>query len=265
MLPHSVITVSVATAYFTRMSGHARDGDLASLRTDVSAALRGILLLMVFAFVALVVLAWPFAAVFGQTPLQVSQLGTVLLAFLAGLIPFTILFVLQRVFYSLDLTRTVFFVQVVQAVLYVTGALLVGALLPDEWIAVGLALVLSIAGTVQTITAAVLLRGRLQGLEFGRVALTRAVVPRRRAGRGCRRRRSARAPRRHRGWRVPGVGARGRCRVDGGGRGIHAARLPRNPLADAQSGAPRARHAHRVATAPTVAAKAARLPGIRRG
>src|SRR5690606_8708022 len=87
MLPHSVITVSVATAYFTRMSAHARDGDLASLRTDVSTALRGILLIMVFAFVALAVLAWPFAAVFGQTSLQVSQLATVLLAFLVGMIP----------------------------------------------------------------------------------------------------------------------------------------------------------------------------------
>ena len=171
MLPHSVITVSVATAYFTRMSGHARDGDLESLRADVSTALRSILLIMVFAFVALVVLAWPFAAVFGQTSLEISQLATVLLAFVAGLIPFTILFVLQRVFYSLDTTRTVFFVQVVQAVLYVAGALLVLGLVADEWKAVGLALVLSIAGTAQTITAAVLLRGRLNGLEFGRVAL----------------------------------------------------------------------------------------------
>ena len=174
MLPHSVITVSVATAYFTRMSGHARDGDLASLRTDVSAALRGILLIMVLAFAALTVLAWPFAAVFAQGAAQVAALGTVLLAFLIGMIPFTVLFVLQRVFYSLDDTRTPFAFQVVQAVLYVSGALLVGELLPDEWIAVGLALVLSIAGTAQTIVAAVLLRRHLRGLGLGLVAL-RAV------------------------------------------------------------------------------------------
>src|SRR5690606_25823155 len=69
-----------------------------------------------------------------------------------------------------DLTRTVFFIQLVQAGLYVAGALLVRAFAPVEWIAVGLALVLSIAGTAQTITAAVLLRGRLRGLEFGLVA-----------------------------------------------------------------------------------------------
>lgn len=171
MLPHSIFTVSIATAYFTRMSGHVRDGDLASLRHDVSASLRAILLIMVFALVALVVLSWPFAAVFAGTYLQVQQLGTVLLAFLVGLIPFTVLFVLQRVFYSLEDTRTPFLFQVVQAVLYVTGATLVGILVPVPWIAVGLALTLSLAGTVQTIVAAGLLRRRLHGLEAGPVVL----------------------------------------------------------------------------------------------
>ena len=253
MLPHSVITVSVATAYFTRMSGHARDGDLASLRTDVSAALRGILLIMVFAFVALVVLAWPFAAVFAQTPTQVAALATVLLAFLVGLIPFTVLFVLQRVFYSLDDTRTPFFVQVVQAVLYVVGALLVAAFAPDEWIAVGLALVLSIAGTVQTITAAVLLRRRLQGLALGRVALralwflAAAVVA---GAAGCGR---ARAARRHRGCRVPGLGSRRGDRLHGRRRHRHGGRLPRRALDHPQSRTPRLRHAASSEAPPPVA------------
>ncbi|WP_369125001.1 lipid II flippase MurJ, partial [Pseudomonas sp. AB12(2023)] len=40
MLPHSVITVSVATAYFTGMSEHASRGDVAKLRTDASSAIR---------------------------------------------------------------------------------------------------------------------------------------------------------------------------------------------------------------------------------
>ncbi len=170
MLPHSIFTVSIATAYFTRMSGHARDGDLGALRTDVSAALRAILLIMVFAFVALVVVAWPFAAVFGRDYFEVQALGTVLVAFLVGMLPFTVLFVLQRVFYSLDDTRTPFLFQVVQAVTYVTGALLIRELVPVEWIGVALALLLSVAGTIQTITAAVLLRRRLHGLAWGQVA-----------------------------------------------------------------------------------------------
>ncbi len=171
MLPHSIVTVSIATAYFTRMSGHARDGELTSLRDDVSSSLRTILLVMVFAFVALVVVSWPFAAVFAGSYLEVQQLGTVLLAYLVGLVPFTVLFVLQRVFYALEDTRTPFLIQVVQAVLYVSSAILIGLFVPVPWIAVALALALSVAGTVQTIVAIVLLRRKLYGLAVAPVVL----------------------------------------------------------------------------------------------
>lgn len=171
MLPHSIVTVSIATAYFTRMSAHVRDGDLASLRQDVASSLRTILLVMVFAFVALVIVSWPFAAVFSDDYLQVQQLGGVLLAYLVGLVPFTVLFVLQRVFYSLGDTRTPFLIQVVQAILYVGGSVLIGMLVPVPQIAIALALALSAAGTVQTIVAIVLLRRKLHGLEVGPVVL----------------------------------------------------------------------------------------------
>jgi putative peptidoglycan lipid II flippase len=168
MLPHSIVTVSIATAYFTRMSGHARDGDLAAVRRDVASSLRSILLIMVFSAVGLIVLAFPFAALFGSDYRQVAALGFVLLAFLPGLIPFSILFVLQRVFYALEDTRTPFFIQLVQAVLFV-GLALVAATFPPELIAIGLASALTIAGTVQTVLAAVILRRRIGGLDAGPV------------------------------------------------------------------------------------------------
>lgn len=169
MLPHSIVTVSIATAYFTRMSGHARDNDLAAVRGDLNASLRTILLVMVFSAVGLMVLAFPFAALFGSDHNQVAALGTVLLAFLPGLVPFSILFVLQRTFYSLEDTRTPFFIQLAQAAVFVAGALVV-ATFPVELIAIGLAATLTIAGTIQTILAAILLRPRLGGLDAGPVA-----------------------------------------------------------------------------------------------
>ena len=171
MLPHSIVTVSIATAYFTRMSGHARDGDLAAIRRDVASSLRSILLIMVFSAVGLMVLAFPFAALFSSSGeyAQVQALGTVLLAFLPGLVPFSILFVLQRVFYALEDTRTPFFMQVIQAVLFIAMALLVSRF-PVETIAIGLAASLTLAGTVQTIVAAVLLRRRIGGLDAAPVA-----------------------------------------------------------------------------------------------
>ncbi|MCU1578857.1 MAG: murJ [Rhodoglobus sp.] len=169
MLPHSIVTVSIATAYFTRMSGHARDGNLTAVRADVAASLRSILFIMVFAAIGLMVLALPFATLFSKSYPQVLGLGAVLLAFLVGLVPFTILFVLQRVFYSLEDTRTPFFIQLVQAVLFVALAL-VAATLPTDLIAIGLASALTIAGTAQTILAAIVLRRRIGGLDAGPVA-----------------------------------------------------------------------------------------------
>jgi len=168
MLPHSIVTVSIATAYFTSMSRHARDGKLAFVRADISASLRSILVLMVFSTAGLMALAYPFAAVFGSDHGQVEALGGVLLAFLPGLIPFSVLFVLQRVFYSLEDTRTPFFIQLVQAILFVAGALIVSTF-PTPLIAIGLAATLTIAGTVQAILAAVLLRRRIGGLDGMRV------------------------------------------------------------------------------------------------
>jgi putative peptidoglycan lipid II flippase len=169
MLPHSIVTVSIVTAYFTRMSSHVRDGHLDDLRTDLSAALRSILLVMVFSAVGLAVLSFSFSAVFGNGYGETSSIAGVYLAFLTGLVPFTIFFVLLRVFYALDRTRAAFLIQVVQTSFYIVGALSVGALAPKEWVAVGLALVLSAAISLQALLSAIYLRRVLGPLDTWRV------------------------------------------------------------------------------------------------
>ena len=174
MLPHSVIAVSIATVYFTRMSGYASAGDLAGMRGDLSASLRSIGLLIVFAAVALSVVAYPFARIFTSGFANVQSMGNVLLAFLPGLILFSILFVLQRVFYALGDTRTPFFMQCVQSGLFIVGALICAVLLPKEWIGVGIAAVTSIAGSAQAIVAIVLVRKRIGGID-GVLVLRRHV------------------------------------------------------------------------------------------
>jgi putative peptidoglycan lipid II flippase len=171
MLPHSIVTVSLATAYFTRMSTHAHEGALDKVRTDVSSSLRSIGLFMVFASLGLVALAYPMAAVFN--PDSVPQMGNVLVAYLPGLVAFSVLFVLQRVFYALEDTRTPFFLQVVQSGLFVVLALIC-ARLPVEWIAVGIAASTTIAGSAQTLAALIVLRRRLGGVD-GRRVLRRYV------------------------------------------------------------------------------------------
>ncbi len=171
MLPHGVIAVSIATAYFTRMSGHATRGDLVSLRGDLSASLRSIGLGMVFAAVTLAVVAYPFARVFESDFAKIPAMGNVLLAFTPGLVLFSMLFVLQRVFYALGDTRTPFFMQCVQSGIFIVGALLC-TLLPSDWIAVGIAAVTTIAGSAQTVVAIILVRRRIGGMD-GRLVLRR--------------------------------------------------------------------------------------------
>lgn len=165
MLPHSVIAVSIGMAYFTRMSGHARDGDLTSMRDDVSSALRSILMLLMFAAVGLMVIAFPFSALFATTYDELTSLAVVLVIYLVGLVPFSIMYVLQRVFYAFEDTRTPFILQSVQVVLYVAGALYVSTF-PLDRIAMGLAAMISIAGTIQTIIALIVVRKRVPGFAL---------------------------------------------------------------------------------------------------
>lgn len=171
MLPHSLVTVSLATTYFTRMSTHATSGDIASFRVDVSTLIRTTGAFMVLANVVLAVVAYPFASLFSDSHDGAVAMGNVLIAFLVGLIPFTVLFILQRVYYSLSDTRTPFFLQVLQASIFAVLALLSG-LLPPQWIAIALALSLSFATGVQTLVAAILVRRRLGGHGGRRIAVS---------------------------------------------------------------------------------------------
>lgn len=169
MLPHSVITVSIATAYFTRMSEHAASERFDGVRDDLSGAIRGITLIIMLAAAVLLVVAYPFSAVFEtESFADTRALGNVVLAFALGLVPFSTLFVVQRTFYALGDTRTPFRFTLFQVVLFALGA--IGCLiLAPELRAVGIALVTTIAGIAQLALATFLLRGRLGSLDGRRI------------------------------------------------------------------------------------------------
>jgi putative peptidoglycan lipid II flippase len=179
MLPHSVITVSIATAYFTRMSEHGRDGRLELLRADLSSATRTVVTLLAFASTALVVVAYPFARVFQSGDFAlVAAVANVIIAFSIGLVGFSVLFLVQRTFYALHDTRTPFFFTLFQVVTFTVLALVALFTLPKDWLAVGVAFSTTIAGALQLLVALVLLRRKLGtiGIRSAAVSFARAMA-----------------------------------------------------------------------------------------
>jgi putative peptidoglycan lipid II flippase len=174
MLPHSVATVSIATAYFTKMAQHVHEGKIAAFKKDFVAGIRAILVISVFATAALIVMAYPVSRVFaGEFPALIA-LGNVIIAMMLGLIPFSFVFMMQRAFFALEDTRSPFLFTVVQIGLHITGAITLSIFAPAEWLVVGLALLTSGTVAIQaTIAYLFLVRriGSLAGFGFGAASL----------------------------------------------------------------------------------------------
>ena len=173
MLPHSIIVVSIATAYFTQMSAHARDADTPAVRDDLASSVRSILLFLIFSVGALAVIALPFSAIFASEYDQMVGLAQAFWATLVALLPFSLVFLLQRVLFALEDTRTAFLLQAGRAVLFIALSFVV-ALLPPSIIVVGLCLAGALTIWLQAIAAGSILRRRLGGIG-GRAILRQAL------------------------------------------------------------------------------------------
>ena len=167
MIPHSIGTVSIATAYFTRMSEHAHAKKFDLLKADVVQALRSILALSAIATVLMIVLSLPIANVFAQNGAAAGALGFVLIAMMLGLIPFSINFMLQRVFYALEDTKSPFVFTTIQIVVFVIGAYVCSATVPAIGLVAAMSLVMSLSFAVQALIAYVLLTKRIGKLSEG--------------------------------------------------------------------------------------------------
>jgi len=173
MLPHSLVTVSLVTALFTRMSRAAHAGDLGEVRSDVTKGMRLTAVATIPATVGALVLGFAATATLfqGNTEAETRGIATVMMAMMFGLVPFGILYLLQRVFYSFEDARTPFRMQIV-----VTGvatiANLASLMLPLPWIAVGVGAGQALSNLAGMAVGLVLARRRLEGLPLRDVART---------------------------------------------------------------------------------------------
>ncbi len=171
MLPHSLVTVSLATAMFTRLSEQAHDQDTRAVRASLSYGLRVVGVFTVLAAAVIAVLAIPVtrlilpAASAGTT----SAVAQVVIAMIIGLPAFGAWSICQRVYFAYEDTRAMVPVQVVMAVVVVAGALLARVVLPATAWVVGVGLAMSLSYLVGAIVGLRHLHQRLHGVDGGRV------------------------------------------------------------------------------------------------
>jgi len=114
MVPHSIVTVSLATAVLPRLAAFAADDDLRSVGSTLGSTLRTTLALIVPFVLVLPVVATSLAHVvfgFGSGESSYDNFAPSLALFAPGLLCFTVHYLVLRGFYALERNRTVFWVQ----------------------------------------------------------------------------------------------------------------------------------------------------------
>jgi putative peptidoglycan lipid II flippase len=168
MVPHAVVTVSLTTAILPRLSQRAADGELGGLATTLASTLRTALTVVV-PFAALLPIVAPDIAnvVWGHAAARLTYDNAVptLSLFGAGVVFFTVHFLMLRGFYALEKTRTVFWIQCAVAVTNIAAALILVGLTDAEHTAPALVLAYTASYVVGSVISYAVLRRRLGGLE----------------------------------------------------------------------------------------------------
>lgn len=171
MLPHSLVTVSLATALFTRLSGRAAAGDTAGVRGDLSLGVRTIGVFTLLATTGIAVLAFPLGRVMfpAESDAGVHAFALAAVLLLLGLVPFGIWSLCQRVYYAYEDARGMVPVQVLMAAVVVGGTELGRAVLDERyWVAAACAS-MALSYLVGALVALVAVRRRLGGVDGRRV------------------------------------------------------------------------------------------------
>ncbi len=140
VLPHSIITVSITTAHFTKMSENAAINNFPAVRDGFSTIVRSASLPIVLAMFGIIVLSMPVSRIFIKDPTQVGALALVIIGQTAALVFFTLIFISQRTFYSLGNTRVPFIFFTIQYGVQSIVVFVAGATVPKEYLAFSLAL-----------------------------------------------------------------------------------------------------------------------------
>jgi putative peptidoglycan lipid II flippase len=177
-LPIGLFGVSIATAALPDLSKQAAAADKAAMRGTISSALRMMLMLNVPATIGLIALAHPIVELvleYGKfAPHDSMATAAALMCYAPGLVGYSAVKIASPSFYALGDSRTPVTVSVASVVLN----LVLNLVLVQTMGYRGLALGTAVAAMFNAIVLLALLRGRLDGLDSGRVliALVKVLV-----------------------------------------------------------------------------------------
>ncbi|WP_300681651.1 murein biosynthesis integral membrane protein MurJ [Nocardioides sp.] len=126
MVPHAIVTVSLATAILPRLSAAAGENDQRRLARTLAPTLRTALAVMVPFAAVLLVVARPMAMVllgYGSAKATVDNYVPTLMLFGGGVIAFTVHYLILRGFYAREENRIVFYIQCAVAATNIVVAL----------------------------------------------------------------------------------------------------------------------------------------------
>ncbi len=181
MVPHSIITVSLATAMLPLLSSYAADGRLESLGASVASTLRSAYALVIPVAVFLSVMSLDIADViwgYGSAAEDFDNFAPSLALFGVGLVLFTAHYLMLRGFYALEQTRRVFWIQCGIAATNIGAAILLTRGAPAAETAPRLVIAYACAYAVGAVTSYALLSRQVGGLDGRRLVrfLVRVVL-----------------------------------------------------------------------------------------
>jgi putative peptidoglycan lipid II flippase len=128
LVPHGIVTVSLATAALPQMSALAAAGDVTEVARLSARSIRQTLAIVVPAAAAMIAFAYPIVTViagYGSGKNNLQLMAYTLMTLALGIVPFTVQYFQLRTFYAFEDTRTPFFMQCVIAATNI-GAALIG-------------------------------------------------------------------------------------------------------------------------------------------
>ena len=172
MVPHSIITVSLATALLPDLSRTAAAAQTELLRTRVMGALRVALAVIIPFAGLLAAVAGPISVLlfgYGAASDDVDLVALTLALFVPGLVGFTTTFLVQRAFYAQEDTRTPVLVQLIVSAVQISLSVTIVPRIDPQLVSAALAGCWSVATLTGALASMWLLHrrlGRLGGLRF---------------------------------------------------------------------------------------------------